>query len=113
MRASQLDRSRSYMSKSKKKASLNDSRNMSRLNSSHYEHNQTKSRVVKPNRSNFLDDCNESMIHRLKDMSRLSRDSQLGELNKQLAIQQIDEESSSDEEYSIKPNPSDTLMDPF
>ena len=46
------------------------------------------------------------MIHHLKDLSRFSRDSHLGELNKQLKIQRIEEESSSDEEYSIRPNPS-------
>ena len=36
------------------------------------------------------------MIHHLKDLSRFSRDSHLGELNKQLKIQKIEEESSSD-----------------
>lgn len=54
----------------------------------------------------MLEDCDQSMIHHLKDLSRFSRDSNLGELNRQLKIQKIDEESSSDDEYSIKPNPS-------
>lgn len=74
------------------KVSINNSRNSSKLNTSnsgYFEYNQTKSRYLKPERRSMLEECDQSMIHHLKDFSRYSKDSNLGELNKQLRIQQI------------------------
>ena len=105
MKASKLDESRNsgWGSRSKKTSNFNMSRSkhdhsgLSSSVSGFYDRNHTRSRFMRPERNTMLEECDQSMIHHLKDLSRYSRDSHLGELNKQLKIQKIEEESSSDE----------------
>jgi len=88
MRASKMESSKvsnpdwGYQSKKTSNFNLSRSRhNNSRYSSSisgFYDRNQTKSRLIRPEKTRMLEDCDQSMIHHLKDLSRYSRDSHLG-----------------------------------
>lgn len=95
MRASKMDSSfqsqkNAWGVKSSKKSSVrNQGSKFSSNTSGIYDRNQTNSRIIRPEKRTTLEDFNESIIHHLKDFSRYSKDSNLGELHRQLEIHKI------------------------
>lgn len=56
----------------------------------YYNLNLTESQIMQPSRQKYsLEDCDQSMINHLTQISRFSKQSSIGELKKQLNIQRI------------------------